>query len=647
MRYTTLGPRGPRVSRLGFGCMRLPMGDDGRVNRALAIPLLHRALELGVTYFDTAVGYCHGDSQRVLGEAFAGKRDQIVLSTKNPAHAATDADWLVNLENSLQLLRTDHLDIYNFHGLTWDTFEKHIREPGKLRLMKQAKADGRVRHICCSFHDQPAALVKLAETGAFDAITVQYNLLFRELEPALERCRRLGIGIVVMGPVGGGRLGVASDRIRESLHGEAGSTPEAALRFVLANPAVHVALSGMSTLEQLEENAAIVADQDPFTPDQIAAMEAELARVKERAGIHCPACGYCLPCPAGVDIPENFRVYNEWKQYGLESAAKRAYAGLSRTAAACTECGACLAKCPQKLAIPALLRRVMAELDDSCRGFGASLSLAGADAAGRLKALAIARNLAMPAAPLALTLSLDGGATADPAVYETAPLAPDTSARKTLAVTAPDGLSLLRGSLRAECRGEERISPVFVPFFLIPRNTWRRHDAVLNPMSFSKPDSADAHGYSVFLRHDPEAIHARVAIRSPLAGLAAAPNLNGARLELYVDPRARSRGALNAYEEGVEQIFIWLQAPGAARAKSGRELDLSPKVVPVAGGCEVTLRLPFARLTPGADGPPREIGLDWMLVTAHADGHETGHAVYGGKSGLFQNPRLFTRAYLV
>lgn len=365
MRYTTLGASGLRVSRLGFGCMRLPMNaDNTAIDRDAAIPLLHRALELGVTYFDTAVGYCKGDSQRVLGEAFAGvPRDRLVLSTKNPAHAATDAEWWGRLEESLRLLRTPYLDVYSLHALTWETFTTQIEKTGKLRLMRQARDQGLIRHIACSFHDTPEALDRLAETGAFEIMTVQYNLLYRELEPAMRRCAERGIGLVVMGPVGGGRLGVESARIRTLLRNAARSTPEAALRFVLANPSVRVALSGMTTLAQVEENCRIVAEEEPFTPVQITSLEEEIARVRAHTAVRCPGCGYCLPCPAGVDIPGHFRVYNDYTLFGLKPTAQRAYRALERNAAACTACGACLSRCPQKLPIPTLLRRIRTELD--------------------------------------------------------------------------------------------------------------------------------------------------------------------------------------------------------------------------------------------------------------------------------------------
>ena len=187
MQYAILGKTKLRVSRLGFGCMRFPMRGE-HVDRDLSIPLLRRAVELGVNYFDSAVGYCNQESQRVVGEAFEGMRDRVILSTKNPFYNKKDEKtWWTNLENSLERLRTDHIDLYNFHGLNWKAFQEHVDGPdGQLRWMQRAKDDGRIRHIGFSFHDKMENLKKLAGTGLFEAVTLQYNLLDRSNEPAFE-----------------------------------------------------------------------------------------------------------------------------------------------------------------------------------------------------------------------------------------------------------------------------------------------------------------------------------------------------------------------------------------------------------------------------------------------------------------------------
>ncbi|MGO8705837.1 MAG: aldo/keto reductase [Candidatus Brocadiia bacterium] len=366
MQYAILGKTKLRVSRLGFGCMRFPMRGE-HVDRDLSIPLLRRAVELGVNYFDSAVGYCNQESQRVVGEAFEGMRDRVILSTKNPFYNKKDEKtWWTNLENSLERLRTDHIDLYNFHGLNWKAFQEHVDGPdGQLRWMQRAKDDGRIRHIGFSFHDKMENLKKLAGTGLFEAVTLQYNLLDRSNEPAFEFVGdKCGMGIVVMGPVGGGRLGGESEEIRRMIRG-ARSVPEVALRFVLSNPHVTVALSGMADLRQLEENVPVASHKTALSAGEKRSVLATMGRFKKLAELYCTGCRYCMPCPYGVDIPGNFSALNLQRVYGLKEEARKAYARLSSQGRYCMACGACKSKCPQKIDIVRQLKESVRTLDEA------------------------------------------------------------------------------------------------------------------------------------------------------------------------------------------------------------------------------------------------------------------------------------------
>ncbi len=365
MQYAILGRTGYKVSRLGFGAMRLPMKGE-QVDRDKAIPMIHRAFEAGVNYIDTAVGYCNQDSQRAVGEALKGWRERIVVSTKNPYYnKADDRPWWKNLENSLKRLDVDAIDIYNFHGLNWKVFEEHVAGPGgMLAWMQKAKTQGLIRHICFSFHDSAENLIKLAQTGEFDSVTLQYNLLDRSLEKALPTVKKLGMGIVVMGPVGGGRLGSPSPAIRKMLP-EAQSVPEIALRFVLANPNVTVALSGMSTMEQVEENVGVASRSTPLSAAEKRRVMATLQRYKKLADLYCTGCNYCMPCPHGVEIPRNFSALNAARVYGLPDHAREQYRRIPGKAAICLACGRCVKKCPQHIDIIAQLREAVRTLDDA------------------------------------------------------------------------------------------------------------------------------------------------------------------------------------------------------------------------------------------------------------------------------------------
>ena len=200
MLYRQLGRTGYRVSQLGFGAMRLPMtgqGDEAKVNRELAIPMFHRAFEVGVNYVDTAVGYGNQDSQRAVGEAIKGWRDKLVVSTKNPYYDENEKEWWLNLTNSLQRLGVDYIDIYNHHGLRWKKYIEAV-QPRVSKWMQKAKDQGLIRHICCSFHDDNEALINVVNSGYVDVITLQYNILHRVLEEGIAYAHQKGIGVVVI-----------------------------------------------------------------------------------------------------------------------------------------------------------------------------------------------------------------------------------------------------------------------------------------------------------------------------------------------------------------------------------------------------------------------------------------------------------------
>jgi len=360
MIYRELGRTGLEVSQLGFGAMRLPMtgeGKEARVDREKAVAMIHRAFDGGVNYIDTAVGYCNHDSQCAVGDALKGRRDGIVVSTKNPDYGEDEKTWWQNLEDSLERLGVDFIDIYNHHGINWKRYKETV-EPRVGKWMAKAKDQGLIRHICCSFHDNADALNKLIDTGYPESITLQYNMLDRQLEEGIARAKEKGLGVVVMGPVGGGKLGVESDVLSELIPG-VGRVPELALRFVLCNPNVSVALSGMSTMRHVEENLAVAAETVSLSDEDKSAIDEHLLRLKKMADLYCTGCRYCMPCEAGeVNIPTVFELYNRGRVYGLWESARDTYAQLGKVpwlrgkpADACTECGACEEKCPQNIPI--------------------------------------------------------------------------------------------------------------------------------------------------------------------------------------------------------------------------------------------------------------------------------------------------------
>jgi len=375
VRYTPFGTKsGVSISRLGFGSMRLPMTEvEGKqvVDEDKAIPLIHRAFELGVNYIDSAWFYCDHLSEYTVGKALKGWRDRVYLSTKYPF----EKDYTLRqlLEIQMTKLDVDYIDFYHLHGigawlLTSERRDEYIRE------LTQAKEEGLIRHIAFSFHDKPEVMPQLVDLGIFESVLCQYNLLDRANEPGMAYAKAHGLGVVVMGPVGGGRVAGMAPETAKRLGITVRSSAELALRFVLANPNVDCALSGMNALEQVEENAATASNTDPLSPDEVAGINAAMEENKRLAELYCTGCNYCTPhCPQEINIPTIFSAMNNDRIYGLHEFAHSQYHQIGtnqwvrgKKADACTECGACEEHCPQHIAIREQLKECRAVFEGEC-----------------------------------------------------------------------------------------------------------------------------------------------------------------------------------------------------------------------------------------------------------------------------------------
>lgn len=369
MQYTEFGKIGIQVSRLGFGCMRFPSREvDGKkvFDEEESIRMMHRAMELGVNYFDTAPGYCEKQSEIIVGKALKGRRDKVYLSTKYPSEEASGDDLERKLETSLKKLDTDYIDFYHMWGISLKTFVERLDTPdGPMARARKLRDAGVIRHISFSFHDAPENMIEIIRRGegVFASVLCQYNLLDRANEDAIAYAHEQGLGVTIMGPVGGGRLGAPSKVIQDLLPGKVQSSAEMALRFVMNNRNVNIALSGMSSMDMVEENAAVASNMEPLTPEEEARIAASLEENRRLADLYCTGCNYCMPCPKGINIPEIFKMMNYHRVYGLTKFARDNYARIGKepwlnfqNAAACVQCGACEKKCPQHLHIREQLR---------------------------------------------------------------------------------------------------------------------------------------------------------------------------------------------------------------------------------------------------------------------------------------------------
>jgi predicted aldo/keto reductase-like oxidoreductase len=294
------------------------------------------------------------------------------MSTKNPIEDNDGGNWTKRLEKSLKLLDTDYIDFYHFWGINLNSFKSwQGLKYGPLEAAQKAKEQGIIKHLSFSYHDSAENFKPIVDSGFFESTLVQYNMLDRSNEENIAYAKSKGLGVVVMGPVGGGRLGAPSEKIQGLLKDKRQttglvSTAEMALRFVLANENINIALSGMENIQMVTENAEIASRtgsatqrRGHLTEDELQHVKAMMEENKELAKLYCTGCNYCKPCPQGIDIPYLFEIMNRHRVYGLTEHAKSAYNEVingwswikSADATKCSSCGICEEKCPQKLPI--------------------------------------------------------------------------------------------------------------------------------------------------------------------------------------------------------------------------------------------------------------------------------------------------------
>jgi hypothetical protein len=356
MQYRPLGKTGLQVSALAMGCMRLPEHDP-----ELAAQVVEAAIAAGVNYFETTRGYINGKCQHLVAPGLKGRSRGLIVSGKAGVGADTTADsYRKEIELQMQILGVDYLEFFQVGWFSLDRLELLTQKGGALEALDKARSEGLLGHIGFTGHDRPGNFVKLIETGLFSSLTIPYNMLDRSYAPTIKRAGELGVGVVVMCPVGGGMLASPAPQLQQLIPGGASTTAAAALRFVLANPDVSCACSGMNTLEMLRENVATAEAFTGADAEDHARMNRildEFAALGER---FCTACGYCMDCPNGLDIPRNFRIYNLARVYGLRDWARQEYASLEegKRASSCNQCATCEPKCPNQLPIMEQLQEV-------------------------------------------------------------------------------------------------------------------------------------------------------------------------------------------------------------------------------------------------------------------------------------------------
>lgn len=375
MQYRKFGKTNFKVSALGFGCMRLPVIDDdySKIAEEEAISLIRYGIDHGINYIDTAYPYHSGHSELLVGKALKdGYREKVNLATKSPVWLVKEySDFNKYLDEQLKKLQTDHIDMYLLHALD----KKRIDDLEALdvyRFLEDAIKAGKIRHAGFSFHDDVNTFKRIVDAYNWTFCQIQYNLLDENYQAGLEglKCAASkGLAVIIMEPLKGGKLANSiPDSVREVYKnsGIAKTPADLALNWVWNHPEVTLLLSGMNSLEQLKEN---IATADTALPNSMSTKELELVEAvkkeyKKCIKVDCTRCEYCMPCPFGVNIPENFSLYNSVYMYNAleESTKKYADMGDKGKAEFCKECGKCESACPQHLPIRKHLKEVHALL---------------------------------------------------------------------------------------------------------------------------------------------------------------------------------------------------------------------------------------------------------------------------------------------
>ncbi|MCM1497989.1 MAG: aldo/keto reductase [Clostridium sp.] len=355
---------GKPISLLGYGCMRFTK-KGGSIDLDKAEKEIMEAIRLGINYFDTA--YIYGGSEVALGEILARNncRKDIAIATKLPQYLIKSKASIEKYFNEqCERLRTDYIDYYLMHMLTDIGAWEKLKRLGIEEWIAQKKKEGKIKNLGFSFHGNTEKFLEILNAYDWDFCQIQYNYLDEHSQAGkkgLQAAAEKGIPVIIMEPLRGGKLvdllpEKAKKRIADY---KVKRTPaEWAFRWLYNQPEVTCVLSGMNTLEMVQENCAVASDAmaDSFTEDDFALIEQVKEEINKNIKVGCTGCGYCMPCPKGIDIPTAFRCYNqmytEHKGSGrFEYLQCLAYNKDRTDIKECVECGKCESHCPQHLEI--------------------------------------------------------------------------------------------------------------------------------------------------------------------------------------------------------------------------------------------------------------------------------------------------------
>lgn len=331
MKSVKLGNTGLEISKVGFGGIPIQ-----RLTRAEAVQLIHLARDRGYTFIDTARGYTVSESY--VGEAIEGDRDHWIVATKSMSR--TREAMAEDIQISLDNLRTDHIDLYQCHLIkSMDQYRAIMGPGGAMEALLEAKARGEIGHIGFTAHSADVAMEILEEAPPFETLQFPFNFIEDQGTELFKKAKAMGLGTIAMKPIAGGAFTEAA----------------LGLKYTYGKDFIDVAIPGMDAAEQIEENAGMLDDDLILSQEEIDRLEAVRA---ELGTTFCRRCGYCLPCPTGIDIPTQFIFEGYYKRYDLEDWAMDRFKSQQISSVDCVKCGLCETKCPYHLPIMDMLEGV-------------------------------------------------------------------------------------------------------------------------------------------------------------------------------------------------------------------------------------------------------------------------------------------------
>ena len=367
MQYRTFNKTGEKVSLMGFGTMRLPETKDGKINEKEAIEMIRHAIDNGVNYVDTAYMYHGGESEVLVGKALKdGYREKVFLADKMPVwYAKEEADLQKIFDTQMQRLDMDMIDMYLVHNVGIPTW-KYAKKLNTLDFIEKKKAEGKIKHIGFSFHDDVSLFKEVIDSYPWDFCQIQLNYMDAEWQAGVEGLKYAaakGVPVIIMEPLKGGRLTDAfPDNVKKFFDTlDIKRTPaDWALRWLADFPEVLTILNGVNNMAQTKENLQILSDAKAsgLSEKEREAIKKVADTYNELVQYACTTCRYCLPCPERINIPHVLNLYNEWFIFA-KSPKTRAdfHMFFPKGTSACTKCGTCAEKCPQRFPIPEIMEK--------------------------------------------------------------------------------------------------------------------------------------------------------------------------------------------------------------------------------------------------------------------------------------------------